>query len=69
MNAIEREARDFEIMKLARAGVDTLTIAKRHRLTHTRVNQIVEREQCRGIRKRRSTVAQSRARAVKVKRS
>lgn len=44
MNAVDRVQRDSNIMKLVRAGVDTLAIAKRHRLTHTRVNQIVERE-------------------------
>lgn len=44
MNTHERTKRDHEIMKLARAGIDALEIAKRHHLTFNRINQIIERE-------------------------
>lgn len=69
MNSIEREARDFEIMKLWHAGIEPMTIAKRKKLTLSRVNQIIERERCRDTRKHLRAASLSRARAVKVKRS
>lgn len=61
MKLQDRNKRDTEIMKAVRTGVDAMTIAKQHRLTLNRVNQIIERERWKKQR-------QSRARAAKAKR-
>jgi hypothetical protein len=66
MNANERGQRDIAIMKLVHAGVDPLAIAKQHRLTLSRVNQIIEREKCQKETLRRQRSAKrSGAHAVK----
>lgn len=68
MNDLDRGKRDIAIMKLVRAGVAPLEIAKRHRLTLNRVNQIIERERCKGTQKKaKARRAKSRAHAAKVK--
>jgi hypothetical protein len=65
MKAQDRDKRDAAIMKLVRAGMDALDIAKQHRLTLNRINQIIERERCKSKRSRHS---QSRARAATAER-
>jgi hypothetical protein len=68
MNQQERAVRDAAIMKMVRAGFEPLAIAKKHRLTVNRVNQIIERERCnRETRKRKRSAQKSGVHAATAK--
>lgn len=62
MKLPERQKRDADIMKLLGDGMTPLKIARKYRLTLSRVNQIIQREQCQSI-----FVKRSHARAAKAR--